>query len=233
MLKLSNITKEDIMIKKTAVMFLIFFISIASAQSFVSGKLALGLKVGSLGYGGEAIMNVISPLNARIGMNFLSLSPDLGDAAATEDYTMDATINLQAFYAVLDFYPFHRSSFHLSGGMYMSTNNIESKIHPIQTYTIGGDEYTPEKLGDIDLELKMDGTCPYLGFGFGNRLNGNSGLGMNIDIGGYYQGSPTAKMFAEGLIEPTASPDQEKIVEDSLEGLTWYPIVTFGLVYKF
>jgi hypothetical protein len=205
---------------------------VASAENILSGRLALGLKAGTLGFGGEATIGIISPLNARIGANFFSLSPDLGDAGTTDDYTMDATVNLKAFYALLDYYPFKRSNFHLSGGLYMSGNNVESVIHPTKTYTIGGDEYTPEKLGDVDLELGMDGTCPYIGFGFGNRLN-KSGLGMNFDLGGYFQGGPTADMSAEGLIEPTAAADQEKIVEDSLKGLTWYPVLSFGLVYKF
>ncbi len=221
------------MIKKLTIVLLTVCVSMLSAQNFASGRLALGLKVGSLGYGAEAVVGIISPLNVRVGANFLTFSPDLGENGSTDDYNMDAKLNLQAFYTVLDYYPFQKSSFHLSGGMYFSSNNIESTIHPIKTYTIGNDEYTPEKLGDVDLDLDMDGAFPYLGLGFGNKLGSDSGIGMNFDIGGYFQGSPKATMFAEGLIEPTASADQEKVVEDSLEGLTWYPVVTFGLVYKF
>jgi hypothetical protein len=220
------------MFKKTAIVIALS-ITIASAQNFLSGRLGLGLKVGSLGYGGEAIVKVIDPLNFRIGMNLMTISPDLGEAGSTEDYNMDATINLQAIYAVADYYPFQKSGFHLSGGLYISDNNVESTIHPVQTYTIGGDEYTPEKLGNIDMKLGMDGTFPYVGFGFGNRLGSKSGIGMNVDIGGYMQGGPKAEMHADGLVEPTAAPDQEELIEDSLKGLTWYPVISLGIVYKF
>lgn len=217
---------------KRILLVLILVIGIVNAQNPLSGRLAIGLKAGTLGFGGEAVVGIITPLNARIGANFFSISPDLGEAGTTDEYNMDATINLQAIYALVDYYPFKKSGFHLSTGLYMTKNNVQSTIHPIKTYTIGGDEYTPEKLGDVDLKLGMDGTFPYLGLGFGNKLD-KSGLGMNIDLGGYMQGAPSADLQAEGLIAPTAASDQEKVVEDSLKGLTWYPVISFGIVYKF
>ncbi|MFP4547280.1 MAG: hypothetical protein ACLFQM_04055 [Fidelibacterota bacterium] len=208
-------------------------ISLAGAQSFNTDRFAIGLKVGSLGGGGDLTMRIINPLNVRVGSSFFSFAPDLGEAGTTEEYTMDATINLQAIYTLLDYYPFKKSGFHLSTGLYISANTMKSDIYPQKTYTIGGDEYTPEKLGDVSMDLNMDGTCPYIGFGFGNRLNGRSGFGMTLDMGGYYQGAPEAKMSATGLVEPTASADQEKMIEESLAGLTWYPVVSFGINYKF
>lgn len=132
---------------------------------------------------------------------------------------------------MIDWFPFD-NQIYLSGGFLYNTNKIEGNGTPLKTYTIGAKIYTPEKLGRLfaTVEPKIK-VSPYLGFGWGNSVKAGKGLGFRFDAGMIYQGAPDVTLQANGLIEPTA--EQEPDVENDLRNLKYYPVLSFGLTYKF
>ena len=131
-----------------------------------------------------------------------------------------------------DYFPFESSSFKITAGLFFNLNEIDAIITPMEQ-TVGGDIYTLEDLGTMDANIKFNPIAPYIGLGFGNPTYGTSGFGFTFDIGTMYQGGSIVDLTAEGLLEPTAAEDQEKLIEDNLSWFEWYPVVSLGITYKF
>jgi uncharacterized protein (DUF2062 family) len=83
----------------------------------------------------------------------------------------------------------------------------------------------------LNAELTFNKVAPYIGIGFDNPLAGAPGLGFTFDLGTFFQGGPKASMTATKLLTPSAS--QSGILEDDLKALKFYPVLSFGLYYKF
>ncbi|MBU0473512.1 MAG: hypothetical protein KKF62_05065 [Bacteroidetes bacterium] len=206
--------------------FLFFFLATSiSAQDY-----AAAVKVSSLGFSGEVIRSFGEQFNVRAGFAFFSISLDGG--GGTEDYTYTADAKLSSFSALVDYFPFG-GIFRISGGALVNLNNATTILTPTKTYTIGNDEYTPEKLGNLDAKIDFDPVAPYIGIGWGNPTAGVSGLSVTFDIGTMYQGAPSVDLTAKGLLEPSASQDQEDLITSNLDWFKWYPIISLGLNYKF
>jgi len=209
----------------SAVVFLIS--SYVSAQDF-----GLSAKVGTLGLTFEGIYSLSTDFNVRGGVSFFNYSYK-GDKKTTDDYSFNADLKLSSFSVLADWYLFGGTFFRLTGGAIINLNKVSAEAAPTKTYYVGGDEYTPEKLGNLNIDISFQKFSPYIGIGFGNPLDGPSGLAFTVDIGSAYQGAPKAALSAKGLLEPSAAPDQEKQLESNLNWFKWWPVITLGLTYEF
>lgn len=90
---------------------------------------------------------------------------------------------------------------------------------------------TPEQVGEMDIELAYGGMAPFLGIGFGRSIP-NKRIGLGLEVGSYYIGSPWVNMNASELLEPSASAEQEKSLEESFRTLSWLPAVKFRLAVR-
>lgn len=204
------------------ILFVLAIGSQVNAQSF-------GAKVnfGTQGIGFEGIVQVADPLNVRVGANFLGASY-LYETDADDDYDLDAALALSTVSALLDWHPY-RTSFRLSAGLMYNSNTIDASLLPKQSYTIGGDIYSPEELGNLDAQITFRPVAPYFGLGFGNVFSG-SRFGFNTDFGVLVHGRPQVSMKAEGLLAPSAS--QAPQFEENLKWATLYPVLTFSFTYR-
>lgn len=202
---------------------LIIFPVIAFAQGT-----ALSLRVGSLGIGLEAVQSIKPTINIRVGINYFTYSYKMKNEAVYVEYDMD--INAFSISALVDWFPF-KGEFHFSGGLLYNGNYTKGIGISTRTYTIGGKEYTPEKLGTLSVKVEPKlKFSPYLGLGWGNAVRADKKFGFAVDIGMIYQGSPDVTLTADGLMEPTA--EQEPDVENDIKNLRFYPVISFGLTYK-
>lgn len=191
---------------------------------------AAGLKLSTLGVSAEGIRSFGDNFNVKIGLSFMSFSYNGG--SDKDDYKYKADLSLLGVSALADWFPF-QNGWRLTGGLILNLNKTEAILTPSKTYIVGGDHYTPEKLGNVDVEIKMNKVAPYLGFGFGNPVAGESGLKFTFDLGTYYHGSPKATLSADGLLSPSAAPDQEEKLTSNISWFKFYPVLSFGLIYKF
>jgi hypothetical protein len=207
-------------------LFLFLSFSSISAQDY-----AVGIKLSSLGISAEGTRSFGEKLNAKLGLSYFSYSYD-AEAGAQDDYSSSADLNLLSLSALADYFPFG-NFFRITGGLMINLNKIDGTFTPTESYTIGGDNYTPEKLGDLKAEIDFNPVSPYLGIGLGNSLAGDSGLKFSFDVGTMYQGAAGVNLNADGLLAPSAEPDQEKQLEENLSWFKWYPVVSLGIIYKF
>jgi hypothetical protein len=214
--------------------FLIVFSLVLAVNAFSQTKTiapsrsyAVTLKASTLGFGLDGATNIAKDLNVRVGGNFFSFNVDGGKAG--DDYIYTAKTNLLSFSALVDYFP-GGSIFKVSGGVLLNLNKVDIDMIPGQTYNVNGKIYDKNNLGTVNSKTEFTKINPYLGIGIGNSLAYKK-FGFTMDIGTVYQFEPQVTMTATGLIAPTAS--QESIVEDNVKWFKVYPVVTFGLTYRF
>lgn len=217
--------------KKLLPIFVIFFAAAILPQKVQSQDFAAALKVNTLGISVEGIRSFGPNFNARLGLAFFSYSAD-GGGGTGDDYKYSGSLDLFSISALADYFPWERG-FRVTAGLLVNLNKGDAEMIPTKTYTVGGDQYTPDKLGVMNAKVDFNKIAPYIGIGFGNPTAGDRGLGFTFDIGTIYQGAPNVDLEATGLISPSASPEQEQTIEDNLSWFKWYPVVSFGLTYKF
>lgn len=190
--------------------------------------MALAVQVGSPGFGISVAKQIIPDLNARVGANFFSYGHEYEETE--NDILADGTLDLQSFSILVDWYGIGAGWF-LSGGLYINNNQLSALVTSTKSYEYGGREYTPEELGEMNMEIAFNKVAPYLGLGWGNPVKEEGGLGFVFNLGAMYTNSPKVTMKGTGMITPTA--EQAPDVEEDLSGLKLYGVLTFGLSYGF
>jgi hypothetical protein len=211
--------------KKMLLLALLTFF-IAAPPAVYSQDYGVAVKVSTLGVSLEGIRSLSEDFNARIGFSYFSYSLDGG----SDDYNYDASLQLLSFSILGDWFPF-QNALRLTGGIVVNLNEGDLKMNPKKSYTVGGTEYTPEMLGGMTGIINFNKVAPYLGFGIGNPVSGSSGLSFSFDLGAIYQGSPNVDLKASGLLTPSG--EQGPLIEENLSWFKFYPVLSFGLSYKF
>ncbi len=216
--------------KKLTLTFLLLLI-LSGYDSFFAQNYGISVKGSTLGFGIEAMRSFSPNLNARVGFAVFGYSIK-GGGGSTDDYSYNAKLNLTGINILADYFPW-QTGLRVTAGFLINLNKVTTEMTPSKTYTVGGDLYTPDVLGKMNAEIKFNKIAPYIGIGFGNPLAEGKKLGFTFDMGTMYHGSPKVDLSATGLIEPSASPDQEEKLADNISWFKWFPVVSFGLTYKF
>lgn len=197
------------------------------ADTLMAQSFAIKANAGTKGIGGELGVSLHEKVNVRAGANFFTFSY-FYETAENDDFDVDAGLNFTNFSGLIDWHPFG-NSLRLTGGFVYNDNTITAELQPKQSYTIGGDVYSPDELGILEAAVTFNPFTPYLALGFGNAFRGRS-FGMNLEMGAMFQGSPRVAMEAEGLLEPSAG--QGPQFEQNLSWFTAYPVLTVSLYYR-
>ena len=214
--------------KKSLLVFALFF-GLTLSTSFAQDW-AAAIKVSTMGGNIDVYRSFGEKFNVHVGYNYFALTQSLGE---TDDYKTEGKIGLSSISALGDFFPFESSTFRITGGVMYNLNVIDATLTAAKEYKVGGDNYSPEELGDLTATIEFNKFSPYLGLGFGNPTSGDSGFGFVFDVGTMYQGTAIVNLQAEGLLKPSATKDQEKTIENNLSWFQWYPVVSLGITYKF
>jgi hypothetical protein len=223
--------------KKLATMTAVILLAVVLCQPVQAdpGGLAIAGKVSTLGLGGDVITNVAQNLNARVGVNWLSLNID-GKESDIE-YTFG--IDLLSFSGLLDWYIF-KDSFHISGGLFYNQNEADMTAKLAGSYTIGGVEYPAGQIGTLSGKLTYDQElAPYIGIGWGNPITSKGRLSLMFDLGVLFTGSPNVDLSANAT-DPALQNQlnanvakEEADINDSVKDFKFYPVVALSLFYRF
>ena len=101
---------------------------------------------------------------------------------------------------------------------------------------VGGDPYPSDAVGTVSSNASFASTSPYLGFGYDFTLFGT--VGLNLDFGVLWQGSPEVSIAADGILsdDPTfeASLEAERLaLEDDISDFKVWPVASLGFVVNF
>jgi hypothetical protein len=214
--------------KRLSLLVAICLIALIPAQSMAL-DLAVGAKATSLGMTFEGMTSVHPKLNLRAGFSTYSYDYDGEEPADNPEFSYDGDLSLGSFTVLADYFPF-QSAMYLTGGIVFNSTTTDIAITPMDSYIIGTTTYGPDELGTLGAEVDYGGAQPYMAIGFGNPLMG-SNLGFSFELGAIYTGTPDVNMTATGLLEPSA--EQGGQIEENLDWLKWYPVMSLGLTYHF
>jgi hypothetical protein len=192
---------------------------------------AAGFKVGTLGPGVEGIKSINSNWNARVGFSFLPFSIDKAISVNNLGLNISAKnrvggVNLQG-----DF--FFKPWFYFTGGLLVDLVHSKALMQLTDTVDYGDIEINPLQMGDVTARIRPGWiVAPFLGIGFGNAMPVNRNVWFNVELGAAYHGKPHFKLEAAGMIDPTASAENEKALENAFKGYRFYPMFSVQVTYR-
>ena len=214
------------------------FGTFAQAQENISadtsGDYHLGFRiaprVSTLGGGLELAKGLTPSFGLRGGFNYFSYDYD----ATESDVSYNLDLELKSFGLFADWHPF-KGAFRISGGFLINGNGLEGKARPTTNVEIGNTDYD---LDSIALDISYNTFAPYLGLGWDTTFGDDDNWGFVFDLGLIYSGSPDAKLSISGTDSAAAlaSGDvqrEQQELQDDLDALKWWPVVSAGLVYQF
>jgi len=209
-------------------------IGLIAPTSAKAKNIAVGLRGGSAGIGGEVTISLLSKLNFRSGMNFFSY-----DGSGMESETeYDYTVKLRLVPLLLDYYPFD-NGFKVTSGVFINNSKVTGVAQPEGlVLDIGGIEYEILSIGDVNGKIDFWKASPYLGIGWGNALSKGSPVKVTVDLGVLFQGKPnvTLEPTIDTSLIPGFDDSLEKETADlkkDLEYLQCYPVISLGVAYSF
>ncbi|MFA9212579.1 MAG: hypothetical protein ACEQSR_01865 [Candidatus Methylacidiphilales bacterium] len=131
----------------------------------------------------------------------------------------------------LDYHPFYNYNFRVIFGLANSYNEYAVTVTPLTNQTYGYITYTPTDIGKIKTEIQVNSIMPYLGIGFGKAVPVNR-LGLGLDLGVYYQGSPKFKFQSEGSFKPSDNEKNTNLFNNAFSDWALIPSVNFHVTYK-
>jgi hypothetical protein len=217
--------------KKMVVFAMVLVLGTTAAQ-VLAGGVATGVKIGTLGIGADVTVGLHERLNLRVNGNYLNFGYD--DTIDDIDFELD--LDFKSAIGMLDWHPF-ANGFRISAGAIYNGNQIELTATPTEPEKIGDNEYPPELIGDLEGELEFENVAPYVGIGFGHAVGENQRLSFIFDLGVIFQ-SYEVSLDATGPAAqlPQFQQDlqrEEDDIQEDLDGFKIYPVLSFGIAYKF
>jgi hypothetical protein len=213
--------------------------------------IALGVTAGSLGVGVEVATPISRRTNLRVDGHFFNYSQSL-----TQDgIGYNGNLRLRDARASCDVYPFG-GSFRLSGGVAMY-NQFNAKAlasvptsHPITFNDVDYYSSAADPLHGNATIGYANKYAPTFSFGWGNAIpRSGRHLAFPVEIGAAYTGTPTFNLAMAGSAcesqntncQPvSAYPDfqsnlnvERKKIANDIQPFRFYPILNFGVTYRF
>ena len=204
----------------------------ASGNASADHNFGVGVKAGTLGIGVEGTWRPLPYIDLRLGANQF----DYAENGVYGGVNYDAEINLDNYYVTGNVH-FPLSPFRLTGGLYSNGNEFNAVSGDNGAIIlIGGDPYPADAVGTLSATAAFDSTSPYFGVGFDFTVLGK--VGLNLDFGVLWQGSPQVSMSADGLLagNPTFAESLEAEraeLENELGDYKAWPVVSLGFVFNF
>lgn len=212
-------------------------LAVSTSSHAAPGDVNIGVKGGTLGIGLEAGVDLSDTFALRGGINYLTF--DFDSTISQIDYNFEPQFFNGSL--LLDWHPFS-NSFRLTAGGYL--NNNEMKVDGTYRKDLIPSEYAG--FSDLSDLAKVKGSvdfntfAPYVGLGWTSN-QGDSGWGVNLDLGVMFQGSPkVSELYIDGPLEIGSHPivtefldEERKAIEDDLENFEYYPVASISLNYKF
>lgn len=189
-------------------------------------QMAVGVRAGTLGIGGEAVLGIGELLAARVGLGVFPV--DLPEITV-EELDFLVTPPDRFITAGLDLYPFGRG-LRLMGGMLFRSGDIG-----LETSVAPGDQVgdiVVDRSGSLAGSVVQGTSGPFVGIGFGKHTRG--GFGLFLDLGVAFLGSSSVEISAsEELLQVPGLQAEIERVEREAEAeagdyLELWPVLSLG-----
>jgi hypothetical protein len=211
--------------------------------------IGIGVKVSTLGIGGEVAVAVSHRSNVRVGFNAFSY----GHTFDKDGVTYKGTLDLRSAQATYDLFLF--KGLHISPGMLFYNGNqvtANASVPGGQTFTLSNTSYVSDAADPVSGtgKLTLYKAAPMLLFGIGNLVpRKSSHFSTSFEIGAAYQGPPRVTLNLGGSVcdstglfcrtissDPTIQSNiaaEQAKLNKSASPYKFYPVLSFGVGYKF
>jgi hypothetical protein len=199
-------------------------------------------EISTLGVGATVTKSITPNVNAKLGINGLGISQDI--SASNVDYKAD--LNLFNVSTLIDYHPWQKGGFRLTGGLVFQDNNLEGtgKASNAGTININGRDYnSTDQLTSVKAKVSFaNSVAPYIGIGWGNAVKPGKRWGFSANLGVMFAGSPKVALTptfgqnADEALKTQINNDIEaerKKQESDLNWLSIYPVFSVGISYQF
>lgn len=207
-----------------------FMIAAVSNSALAQGndRFAIGGQASTAGFGPEIAYSVSPHFTVRGVGNYLSF--DYDESYDGIDYDLD--VDLMSGGGFVDFHPL-RNGFHLTlGALYNGNEANLSALAPAGS-VVGGT--TLPAAAGLSGDLSVDEFSPYVGLGYDTTFTSRSNWTFTVRAGVLYQGNPDVVLRqTSGPAIPGVDLDAEaRDIEDELDLVEFYPVLSIGLNYRF
>lgn len=190
-------------------------------------------KVGTTGLGADLTVPLIPNwINLRAGYNLGEWRPSLTEGGIN----YQADVRLETIPLLIDIHPFH-GNFRITGGVYLNRTEIDLSS-TVDASTVGGGGSTGTAVLNANVSWSKD-YAPYFGIGYGNAADANLldlpiAVGLSIDLGAFYQGSPDVILTeSTNTVSPADLAIEAAQLEQDLSNLKFFPVLTIGIHIRF
>jgi hypothetical protein len=224
--------------------------SSAPAKQSSEGRIPIGVgvKLSTLGIGGEVAIAVSHRSNVRFGFNAFSY----GDTFVKDGVTYKGNLDLRSAQATYDM--FLLKGFHVSPGVLFYNGNkvtANASVPGGQSFTLSNTTYVSDAANPITGtgNLTVYKAAPMLLLGIGNLVPRGKHFSVSFEIGAAYQGPPRVALNLSGsacdstglfcrsissdpTIQSNIAAEQAKL-NKSASPYKFYPVLSFGVGYRF
>lgn len=229
----------------TAARSLVFlFAALAFAPLSIAANVGVSAQLGTTGIGLHLHKPFTPQLVGRLGANIFNY-----DYRRSTTYTeYDADLRLRTIDVLLDWHPM-AGGFRITGGLVINHNNFYLKARPsvTGTFTFNGTVYSVADIGEVEGRVRFRRAAPYLGIGWGTGGTSETpGWGFSSDVGIIYHGKARASLNSTGCNGSLSAlsaavcaqlesdlPNESARVEEEIDEHRFYPVVRFGVSYRF
>ena len=210
--------------------------------------IGVGIKVSTLGAGAEAAVPLSHRSNVRVGFNMFDYSHTFNK----DGVAYKGSLNLRSVQATYDFFPLWE--FHISPGalLYNDTRiSANASVPGGQTFSLNGINYMSDAADPVagTGKLSVYKAAPLLLLGVGNLVPRSRHFSTTFEIGAAYQGPPRTTLNLTGSVcdttglfcrsigsDPTVQSNiaaEQSKINKSASPFRFYPVLSFGVGYKF
>lgn len=234
----SMMRRREINVQWWLFVFVALFSNISSAKDITV--------TGSMSTLGPSIQFSM-PYNDVVNFRFLVAGYRYTTEDNLDDIRYSAKFTLSGAGVLADWHPFG-SGFHVSLGLFRTSNRFDGKSIGASEYIIGNNTYSAAEVANVRAKADLGSGAPYTGMGWGYSM-GSTGWGFAVEAGVVYQPTPAATVNVapgaelSGVLNSAQQArlallqQDEKVeaknLEDAFDTFKAFPVVSAGVTYTF
>lgn len=202
----------------------------ATPDVHAKDRFGVAVKAGTYGLGVDFGVRLTDFVTVRASVNRADFSPE----ETIDDIEYEGDFSLGGDGVIVDVFPL-RGQFRVSAGLFSNRNEVDLTARPTAPVFVGDTLYTPAEIGSLTGRIDFDSTAGYLGVGVGNVAKGSSRVRFLFDAGVVLQGAGEVGNLASstGIVSPGDLAIEAIAIEDDIEDLEFWPVLSFGAAFRF
>jgi len=183
---------------------------------------------GTTGGGGEVTWRFVSHFGLRAGLDYFQHT----FSSTVQNVNYDLKVKLLSEPVALDWFPFRKSTFHISLGALINQNDITGFNGNSQNVIINGNSYTVPA-DALSMSLKQPAALPYASLGGTLYLGKQHRWSLGGEIGVAYGRWDASFSDSTFTISPADIAAEKNQIENEANKYPVWPIVKVGVGYSF